>query len=49
MAIAVVGFVWLHGVTTLDLPDPTVDVSASAERDGIPSPGVTLPFSATAY
>lgn len=46
---AVVGFVWLHGVTTLDLPNPSVEVAASADREETPAPGATLPFTATAY
>lgn len=49
MAIAFSAFVWLHGVTTLDLPNPDLEAATRASAAGLPRPGATLPFTATAY
>jgi 3D (Asp-Asp-Asp) domain-containing protein len=40
---------WLHAVTTLDSPSPSVDASAADGPPDAPAPGATLPFTATAY
>jgi 3D (Asp-Asp-Asp) domain-containing protein len=49
MVAAFSAFVWLHGVTTLDLPSPDLEASTRTGLRDAPIPGATLPFTATAY